>query len=82
MTKVQAKGAIAAVNDLFSTSPDKLREMVRAVMQEMLEAEMTDALAAEKGRAHRRPARLPVRLLPAHPGHPGRQARAARAAGS
>jgi putative transposase len=41
--------AIAAVNDLFLTSPDALREIVRAVMQEMLEAEMTDALAAEKG---------------------------------
>ncbi len=49
MTKVQAKTAIAAVNDLFSTSPDGLREIVRAVMQEMLEAEMTDALGAEKG---------------------------------
>ena len=49
MTKVQAKPAIAAVNDLFSTSPDGLREIVRAVMQEMLEAEMTDALGAEKG---------------------------------
>ena len=30
-------------------SPDGLREIVRAVMQEMLEAEMTDALGAEKG---------------------------------
>src|ERR1700761_7554211 len=49
MTKREAKPAIAAVNDLFSTSPDGLREIVRAVMQEMLEAEMTDALAAEKG---------------------------------
>ena len=49
MTKSQAKPAIAAVNDLFSTSPDGLREIVRAVMQEMLEAEMTDTLGAEKG---------------------------------
>jgi putative transposase len=30
-------------------SPDGLREIVRAVMQEMLEAEMTDALGAAKG---------------------------------
>ena len=49
MTKTEGKPAIAAVNELFAKSPDGLREIVRAVMQEMLEAEMTDALAAEKG---------------------------------
>ena len=49
MTKTEAKPAIAAVNELFSKSPDGLREIVRAVMQEMLEAEMTDALGAGKG---------------------------------
>jgi hypothetical protein len=49
MTKTEAKPAIAAVNELFSKSPDGLREIVRAVMQERLEAEMTDALGAEKG---------------------------------
>ena len=49
MTKSEAKPAFAGVNELFSKSPDGLREIVRAVMQEMLEAEMTDALGAEKG---------------------------------
>ena len=49
MTKTEAKPAVASVNALFSKSPDGLREIVRAVMQEMLEAEMTDALGAEKG---------------------------------
>ena len=49
MTKTEAKPAIAAVNELFAKSPDGLREIVRAVMQEMLEAEMTDALGAGKG---------------------------------
>jgi hypothetical protein len=49
MTMSEAKPANAAVNELFSKSPDGLREIVRAVMQEMLEAEMTDALGAEKG---------------------------------
>jgi len=49
MTRIEAKPAIANVNELFSRSPDGLREIVRAVMQEMLEAEMTDALGAEKG---------------------------------
>ena len=49
MAKTEAKPTIAAVNELFAKSPDGLREVVRAVMQEMLEAEMTDALGAEKG---------------------------------
>ena len=45
----RSKPGIAAVNELFSKSPDGLREIVRAVMQEMLDVEMTDALGAEKG---------------------------------
>ena len=49
MTRIEAKPAIANVNELYSRRPDGLREVVRAVMQEMLEAEMTDALGAEKG---------------------------------
>src|SRR4029077_20777089 len=50
MTKIEAKPAVAAVHELFSKSPDGLRELVRAVMQEMLGTEMTDALGAEKGK--------------------------------
>jgi putative transposase len=41
MTSIEAKPAIASVKELLSKSPDGLREIVRAVMQEMLEAEMT-----------------------------------------
>ena len=69
MTTNEAKPAIAAINALFAKSPDGLREIVRAVMQEMLEAEMTDALGAEKGerlRERRRisgPDRAGVRLV-------------------
>ena len=37
MTKTEGKPAIAAVKELFATSPDGLRELVRAVVQEMLE---------------------------------------------
>ena len=59
MTKSEAKPAIAAVNELFAKSPDGLREIVRTVMQEMLEAEMTDALGAEK--SERSAARLGYR---------------------
>jgi transposase-like protein len=49
MTSTKDKPAAAAIKDLLSQSPDGLREIVRAVMQEMLEAEMTDALQATKG---------------------------------
>src|ERR671928_50251 len=49
MTNAKDKPATAAIKDLLSQSPDGLREIVRAVMQEMLEAEMTDALQAGKG---------------------------------
>ena len=82
MTKTEGKPAIAAVKELFTTSPDGLRELVRAVVQEMLEAEMTEALGAGKSERTRRPARLPLRLLHPHARHARRQARVARAAGS
>ncbi|HSH82603.1 MAG TPA: IS256 family transposase [Herpetosiphonaceae bacterium] len=49
MTKKEGKPAIAAVKEALIESPDVLRELVRSVMQEMLEAEMSDALGAGKG---------------------------------
>jgi putative transposase len=49
MTRTDPKPAIATVKDLLLSDPDSLREVVRAVMQEMLEAEMTEALGAQKG---------------------------------
>ena len=59
MTNPKDKPAAAAIKDLLSHNPDGLREIVRAVMQEMLEAEMTDALQAEK--SERTAARLGYR---------------------
>ena len=59
MTKREVKPAIAAVKDLLFENPDGLREVVRAVIQEMLEAEMTDALGA--GKSERTPERLGYR---------------------
>jgi putative transposase len=47
MTTAKDKPAAAAIKDRLSQSPDGLREIVCAVMQEMLEAEMTDALQAD-----------------------------------
>src|SRR5919199_3640002 len=49
MTEVQGKLSVAAAKELLKGSPDGLREIVRAVLQEVLEAEMTDALGAAKG---------------------------------
>ncbi len=49
MTKTEGNPTLSLVKDVLAAQPDGLREIVRAVMQEMLEAEMTDALGAEKG---------------------------------
>ena len=49
MTEVQAKLSVAAAKELLNGNPDGLREVVRAVLQEVLEAEMTEALGAAKG---------------------------------
>src|SRR5436305_15295674 len=49
MTEVQGKLSVAAGKELLKGSPDGLREVVRAVLQEVREAEMTDALGAAKG---------------------------------
>ena len=59
MTKSEGKPTLATVKDLLAANPDSLRAVVRAVMQERLEAEMTDALGAEK--SERTPARLGYR---------------------
>ena len=44
MTKDQGKPAVAAVQELLAQSPDGLREIVRSMMQTMLEAETDEAL--------------------------------------
>jgi putative transposase len=49
MTEAQGKLSVAVAKELLRGSPDGLREIVRAVLQEVLEAEMTDALGAAKG---------------------------------
>ena len=59
MTKIEAKPAVAAVKELLTQDRDGLREIVRTVMQEMLEAEMDEALGAAKN--ERTPDRLGYR---------------------
>ncbi|PCK88054.1 IS256 family transposase, partial [Rhizobium sophoriradicis] len=65
MTKIEDKTAVGAVKDILLSNPDGLHEVIRAVMQEVLEAEMDEALGAAKG--ERTPERLGYRS-----GHYGR----------
>lgn len=59
MTKTESKTASAAVKDILLSNPEGLHEVIRAVMQEVLEAEMDEALGASKG--ERTPDRLGYR---------------------
>jgi hypothetical protein len=80
MTKSEAKPTISAINELFAKSPEGLREIVRGDAGDAGSGD-DRCSRGRKGRAHGRPARLPIRLLHADADHPGDQARAARAAG-
>jgi putative transposase len=59
MTTKEVKPSIAAVKELMAQEPDGLREIVRSVMQAMLEAEMDEALGA--GKSERSDTRLGYR---------------------
>ncbi|BCH34969.1 hypothetical protein MesoLjLc_68990 [Mesorhizobium sp. L-8-10] len=59
MTKTESKTASAAVKDILLSDPQGLHEVIRAVMQEVLEAEMDEAVGASKG--ERTPERLGYR---------------------
>lgn len=59
MTRSEVKPAIAAVKELMTQESDGLREIVRSVMQAMLEAEMDEALGA--GKSERSDSRLGYR---------------------
>lgn len=59
MTNTKGKSASSAVKDILLSSPDGLRDVIRIVMQEVLEAEMDEALGASKG--ERTPERLGYR---------------------
>jgi putative transposase len=59
MTKSEVKSASASVKDILLSNPEGLHEVIRVVMQEVLEAEMDDALGA--GKSERTPERLGYR---------------------
>lgn len=48
MTRAEGKSANAAVKDILLSSPDGLRDVIRAVLQEVLEGQMDEVLGAEK----------------------------------
>lgn len=59
MTTKEVNPSIAAVKELMTQEPDALREIVRSVMQAMLEAEMDEVLGA--GKSERSDTRLGYR---------------------
>lgn len=65
MTKIEDKTAAGSVKEILLSNPDGFREVIRIVMQEMLEAEMDETLGASK--SERTPERLGYRS-----GHYGR----------
>src|SRR2546430_2339378 len=79
MTKRQRKSGTIDVKALLAEGEEFLRALVRTALQEVLEAEMTEALGAEKGE---RAAGLPVGRLRPDVDHAGRQAGIAGPAGS
>ena len=82
MTKRHGKSGTIDVKALLREDEEFLRALVRTALQEVLEAEMTEALGAEKG--ERAAGRQGYRsgLLRADIDHAGRQAGAAGSAGS
>jgi putative transposase len=82
MTKRQGKSGTIDVKALVSEDEEFLRALVRTALQEVLEAEMTEALGAEKGERAAGPAGLPVGLLRPDIDHAGRQAGITGSAGS
>src|SRR5947208_14395461 len=81
MTKKQGKSGAIDVKAVLAEDEEFLRGLVRAALQEVLEAEMTEAVGAEKGERTAGAAGLPVGVLWPDADHAGRQARIAGAAG-
>jgi hypothetical protein len=82
MIKRQGNSGAIDVKAVLAKGEEFLRALVRTALQEVLEADVTEALGAEKG--ERAPGRqgYPVGLLRPNAGRAGGQAGAAGAAGS
>ena len=81
MTLVKSTTKLADVKALIEGDGDYLRAMVESIVHASLEAEMSEAIGAEKG--ERAASRISYRsgLLPALSDHPGGHAGAEGAAG-
>jgi transposase-like protein len=80
MTVKKGKAEIGRMKELLAGDDEFIRSVVRAALQEVLEAEMTEAVGAGKG-ADAGTSGLPQRLLQSDADHARGQARAAGAAG-
>ena len=65
MTKRQGKSGTIDVKALLSEDEEFLRALVRTALQEVLEAEMTEALGAPRGANGRRAGRATGRAITA-----------------
>ena len=73
MTDRKVKSGTIDVKALLAGDEEFLRALVRTALQEVLEAEMTDALGAEKGSRTAGRMGYPVGLLRADADHADRQ---------
>src|ERR1700749_2961352 len=81
MTKRQGKSGTIDIKALLAEDEEFLRALVRTALQEVLEAEMTEALRRREGGTGGGTAGVPVGLLRPDTDHAGRQARTAGSAG-
>ncbi|OAP39497.1 hypothetical protein ATB98_00735 [Sinorhizobium saheli] len=51
MTKTENRTTVAAVRDILLSNPDALRVMIRAVMQQVLKAEVDEAIGQKRASA-------------------------------
>src|ERR1700745_2374649 len=81
MTKKQGRSGTIDIKAVLAEDEEFLRALVRTALQEVLEAEMTEALGAEKGERAAGQTGLPAGLLRPDIDHAGRQAGIAGPAG-
>jgi putative transposase len=74
MTRKDSKRTISEIKAIMGEDGDFLRPMVRTVIQEFLEAEMAEAVGAEKGERAEGRLSASKRLLPAQLDYAGRKA--------
>jgi len=81
MTRKNDKQIVPELKALMTQNADMLAPLVQWLLQEILEAEMSDSLGVAKGERSVGPAGLPQRLLPAPADHACGDDGTARAAG-